>query len=43
MDEHAIAEEPQCIGDHFINAIPSRNKEGKTAEGISPFSFRLWE
>ena len=31
--------ELQRIGDHFIDAIPGRNKEGKTAEDISPISF----
>jgi len=40
MDERSIAEELQRIGDHFIDAIPSRNKEGKTAEDISPLSYR---
>ena len=29
MDEHSIADELQRIGDNFIDAIPSRNKEGK--------------
>jgi len=38
MDEHVIAEEFQRIGDHFIDAIPGRNKEGITAEDISPLS-----
>ena len=40
MNEHEIAEELQRIGDHFIAAIPSRNKDGKTAEDISPLSFK---
>ena len=40
MNEHEIAEELQRIGDHFITAIPSRNKDGKTAEDISPLSFK---
>jgi len=42
MDEYVIAEDLQRIGDHFIDAIPNRNKEGKTAEDISPLSFRAW-
>jgi len=29
MDERVIAEELQRIGDHFVDAIPSRIKEGK--------------
>ena len=40
MDERLIAGELQRIGDHFIDAIPGRNKEGKTAEEISPLSFK---
>jgi len=40
MDEQVIAGELQRIGDHFIDAIPSRNPEGKTAEEISPMSFK---
>ena len=34
VDEQVITEELQWIGDHFIDAIPSRNPEGKTAEQI---------
>ena len=40
MDEQVISEELQRIGDHFIDAIPSRNPEGKTADEISPMSFK---
>jgi cytosine/adenosine deaminase-related metal-dependent hydrolase len=43
MDEHKLAKDLQRIGDHFIDTIPDRNKEGKTAEEISPISFPLWE
>lgn len=43
MDEHEIAEEFQRIGNHFIDAIPCRNKEGKTAEDIPPLSYREWK
>ena len=43
MDEIRIAEELQRIGDHFIDSIPGRNKEGRTAEDISPLSYREWE
>jgi cytosine/adenosine deaminase-related metal-dependent hydrolase len=39
MDEHEIAEDMQKIGDNYIAGIPGRNKEGKTAEEISPLSF----
>lgn len=42
MDEGRIASELQRIGDHFIDTIPGRNKEGKTAEEISPLSFIEW-
>jgi 5-methylthioadenosine/S-adenosylhomocysteine deaminase len=42
MDEHRIAEEMQKIGDNYIAGIPGRNKEGKTAEDISPLSFDPW-
>jgi len=42
MDERLIARDLQRIGDHFIDAIPGRNKEGKTAEDISPLSFPEW-
>lgn len=37
--ERQIAQDLQRIGDHFTDAIPSRNKEGKTAEDISPLSY----
>jgi len=40
IDERRIVEDLQRIGDHFIDTILSRNKEGKTAEDISPLSFR---
>jgi len=43
MDEQVISEELQRIGDHFINAIPSRNSDGKTADQISPQSYKKWE
>lgn len=43
MDERVIAEDLQRIGDHFIDAIPRRNKEGITAEGTSPLSYLKWE
>ncbi len=43
MDEGKIAEALQNIGDHFIDAIPGRNREGKTAEDISPLTFPKWE
>jgi 5-methylthioadenosine/S-adenosylhomocysteine deaminase len=39
LDERVISEELQRIGDHFIDAIPSRNPEGKTADQISPQSY----
>jgi len=39
MDERELARNLQRIGDHFIDAVPTRNKEGKTAEDISPLSF----
>ena len=42
VDEGLIARDLQRIGDHFIDAIPGRNKEGKTAEDISPLSFMKW-
>ncbi|MBN2334348.1 amidohydrolase family protein [Candidatus Bathyarchaeota archaeon] len=42
MDERVIASELQRIGDHFIDAIPSRNREGKTVEQISQLSYREW-
>ena len=37
-----IARDLQRIGDHFIDAIPGRNREGKTAEDISPLSYKKW-
>lgn len=43
MDEHIIAKNLRRIGDHFIDAIPCRNKEGKKAENISPLSYREWD
>ena len=42
MDEKEISEELQRIGDNFIDAIPSRNSEGKTADQISPQSYKEW-
>jgi cytosine/adenosine deaminase-related metal-dependent hydrolase len=42
MDEHKLSIDLQRIGDHFNDAIPHRNKEGKTSEEISPLSFPLW-
>ncbi len=42
MDGREKTLEMQRIGDHFIDAIPGRNKEGKTAEEISPLSFKEW-
>jgi cytosine/adenosine deaminase-related metal-dependent hydrolase len=41
MDERKIAEDLQRIGEHFIDAIPGRNRKGKTAEDISPLSFKM--
>ncbi len=38
-----IARDLQRIGDHFIDAIPGRNVEGKTAENISPLSYKMWK
>ena len=42
LDERLIARDLQRIGDHFIDAMPGRNREGKTAEDISPLSFEPW-
>ncbi len=42
LDGHEVALELQRIGDHFIDAIPGRNKEGKTAEDISPLSYQVY-
>jgi cytosine/adenosine deaminase-related metal-dependent hydrolase len=43
LDEHEISVKLQKIGDHFIDAIPSRNSEGKTHDMISPLSFPEWD
>jgi cytosine/adenosine deaminase-related metal-dependent hydrolase len=42
LDEQQIASEMQRIGDNFLDGIPARNKEGKTADEISPLSFEPW-
>jgi cytosine/adenosine deaminase-related metal-dependent hydrolase len=42
LEEYEIAMELQRIGEHFIDSIPNRNKEGKTADEISPLSFKKW-
>ena len=42
MDEHKIADEMQRLGDHYLAGIPGRNKERKTADQISPMSFRSY-
>jgi len=43
MDERQIAEDLRRIGDHFIDAISSRNKEETTAEDISALSYKVWK
>jgi len=43
LDEHRLAVDLQKIGDHFIDAIPGRNREGKTHDMISPLSFPEWD
>jgi len=43
INEHELAKELQRIRNHFIDAIPSRNKQGKTAEHISPLSYNEWD
>ncbi len=43
LDKRELARNLQRIGDHFVDAVPKRNREGKTAEKISPLSFPVWE
>jgi cytosine/adenosine deaminase-related metal-dependent hydrolase len=43
INEHKLSQELQKVGDHFIDAIPNRNKEGKTAKEISPLTYQLWD
>lgn len=43
LDKRELARNLQRIGDHFVDAVPKRNTEGKTAEKISPLSFPVWE
>jgi hypothetical protein len=43
LDECKLSRDLQRIGDHFVDAVPRRNREGKTAEDIPPLSFPVWE
>jgi len=43
LDERELARDLQRIGDHFVDAVPKRDREGRTAEDISPLSFPVWE
>jgi len=40
INEHELAKELQRIRNHFTDAMPNRNKEGKTSEDISPLSYK---